>query len=1622
MSLDPLRTTDSIKQAYLRYLTTAFPLSKASLAEQFQQQLSGADRFVKGPFLEATPPFQTGCSLNELIDEGVLAGGFREIQAEGLPLDRPLYVHQEQAIRKITADRRNLVVATGTGSGKTESFLVPILNYLVCQKERHKQLRPGVRALLLYPMNALANDQLKRLRGLLEHYPYITFGRYTGETKTGRREAEEHFQRNYPTEPRLPNELLSREEMRSTPPHLLLTNYAMLEYLLLRPEDCDFFDGPHAGEWRFLVLDEAHTYNGAVGIEMAMLVRRLKDRVTPNEDHRLQCIATSATLGGGRQDFSAVARFASQLCGERFEWQDTTPECQDVVEATRTPLEAFGQPWGKPDPRLYAEWRESLAASRDAADSLERMVESGQRLGIPSAVLETAEKEGRKAAGEEGIRTFLYRVLRGDEYLHALRGRLTEQPYLLSRITADILGENAQESAVALVDLAVQAKAGKDDLPLLPARYHLFVRALEGGYVSLTPQPRFFLDRQETLEEAGETWRAFEAASCRRCGALYLVGKTVAQFLRHPPTISEENRENVEFYLILEQSDPTGLLADDDEDVVAEEEQPEERELFTLCGRCGAIDKRGALHSSCRCAQDEQRHWQVQKVPSRDRQVNHCPACGTRSPGLVLRFLTGQDAATSVLATALYQEIPSAREPVEAEQAEDQDEWGAPSPAPVLPSGERKKLLVFSDSRQDAAFFACYLDRTYNQLLRRRLIVRSLEQHPEALTNRWRIQDVVGPVRQTAEELGIFPHGWSTQQRLNESWKWLLLELLALDRRNNLEGLGILGFRLVRPPDWSPPPPLLKPPWELSPDEAWALYALLLSSFRLQGAINFPDGVDPTDEAFTPRNREYYFRDNTSVPKRGILSWGSPAQGRMNRRLDLLTKLSLAINGQAGKAEDLEKTLSGVWRSLVDNSAFAGYFRQDQVKGEGTAYRLRHEFYEVVPNIPRITANVPWWRCKRCGNISLHNLRDICPTYGCDGALELCDPTVTFAANHYRRLYLDLKPIGMTVEEHTAQLTGQAAAELQDKFVRGEVNTLSCSTTFELGVDVGELEAVLLRNVPPETANYIQRAGRAGRRTDATAFSLTFCQRRSHDLAYFQEPERIIAGRVQPPYFELRNEKIIRRHANAVALGMFFQHRPEFFGNVEAFFFQPDPAGPEQFKTFLEQHPTLLQDALQRIVPDELQDTLDIKGWGWVGELFEQPQGRLSLATEEVRTTVKSLREVRQERIAANEASDYILRAINTIQKRSLIEYLANRNILPKYGFPVDVVELEILHHGEAARKLELQRDLRIAIAEYAPESEVVAGGKLWKSNGLKRLPQLAWPRYHYAICEECGRYESVHAEASDLPSHCQSCGNGLNKTGRFIEPKFGFQTRSEEPKAPGESRPERSYSSRVYFAGDPEGEEQAFRWDENGILIKGSYARHGKLAVVNRAGFKICSQCGFSLRASHESPSSHQTAWGRACTGTLTFSDLGHEFLSDILDLRIQGYTIQHEPFWLSLLYALLEGASSALSVRRQDLDGCLYPYADRHMAPALVLFDDVPGGAGHVHRVGEHLGNVLRAARDRVDGRCGCGGGLGGPGDTSCYGCLRNYRNQFCHDRLSRGEVFDFLHRWLGENGADA
>ncbi len=1660
-SLHPLKITSQIRASYLRYLKTIYPIQDRELRDQFWQALESDDSpgreapLVKGPLLEASPPFASGRSISALIEDGVLHSGFRALCSNALPADRPLYLHQDQAIEKVVKGERNVIIATGTGSGKTEAFLVPILDYLLREKSAGTLDRPGVRALLLYPMNALANDQLKRLRRVLGHFPYITFGRYTGETREGDADAEDAFRDQFPYEPRVPNELISRVQMRAAPPHILLTNYAMLEYLLLRPRDCEFFDGESGEHWRFLVLDEAHVYDGASGIEMAMLLRRLKDRVVASEAGRLRCVATSATLGRGREDYPAVTRFASELFGEPFEWLGEDSRRQDVVAATRLPLAALGKPWGEGSFALYSALQQCVSADPNpTSETLGALTEIARQHHVPQAVVEEAHR-GSASQGDDAVNCFLYLLLRGDGRLRALQDKLAEEPCFLTHLAQDIFpgDAHANEALVTLVDLAVRARPDPNSLSLLPARYHVFARALEGVFACLNDQahraledhpPRLFLTRREKCPHCGS--HVTELAICTRCGAAYVVGRLSPGPVEggpsqlRPLTGQPDDPRGKRAYFLLTNhvveldEDEAVAIGEDVEEVVDDDCEP-----YTMCVLCGAIAPGSSADLKCGCGPLSPK-VALRRVDLQDSpELKRCVSCGARSnSGVVYRFLTGQDAPVSVLATALYQVLPASND-------QEMEE---------LPGGGRK-LLAFSDSRQDAAFFAPYLERTYEQVLRRRLIMKALLQDPVGREGRLRLQDLTGRLQQQAEAAGLFTQSQSHDERQKLMATWLMQELIAWDKRINLEGLGLLRFRLVRPERWRPPQLLLEPPWNLTSEEAWQLVCLLLDSLRQQGAVTFPSNVEPRDEAFAPRNRSLFMRINEADAKLGIFGW-APKKGN-NRRLDVLTRLlarTTTLTEQERQRVAID-ALEGIWRNLTEaGSVWRNHLPSENRAGAGVVHRISHEFWEVVPLVEGLSESAEaGYRCSQCRNVSYLNVRGVCPSFRCDGTLEPLDTTApSWLENHYRHLYQHLEPIPLHAEEHTAQWTSSEAAKVQERFVSGEVNVLSCSTTFELGVDVGELQAVLMRNVPPTTANYVQRAGRAGRRTDSAALALTYAQRRSHDLTHYAHPERIVGGKIRPPVVMVQNERIVRRHAHSVLFSAFFRwaahERGIDFRNVGDFF-EPEggkETGPDLLQEYLAARPGGVQDALRRIVPPALQEELGIDDWEWLAALRNnEGNGILDRAIWEVKEDLEELRHLEEQ--AVNERTRtgysramYYQGVIQTVRGRDLLGFLGSRNVLPKYGFPTDVVELRTHHLAlRVAGSIELQRDLRIAISEYAPGGEVVAAKHIWVSGGLykrsreesHRQSEPHWPTYHYAVCPHCGRF---HRSLQEIPSPCSVCGGDLHDWprlyGSFVIPEFGFVV-GAAPRPSGEARPQRIYSSRVYFAeytspqkdGTPI--EPPFQQSEElscaQFQIWQRYSRFGKLALVNPGlsgrGFRICYTCGFAEPAPEgtkgkrrKMPPPHKNPrTGQDCRGSLHTHHLGHEFITDVLELRFEGSLASTPDYelWLSVLYALLEGASEELGIRRDDLDGTLYRY-NYALPPALVLFDNVPGGAGHVRRIADELPAVCKTAWDRVD-RCECGE------ETSCYECLRNYRNQPFHDQLRRGLARDFLHDLL-------
>jgi hypothetical protein len=356
-----------------------------------------------------------------------------------------------------------------------------------------------------------------------------------------------------------------------------------------------------------------------------------------------------------------------------------------------------------------------------------------------------------------------------------------------------------------------------------------------------------------------------------------------------------------------------------------------------------------------------------------------------------------------------------------------------------------------------------------------------------------------------------------------------------------------------------------------------------------------------------------------------------------------------------------------------------------------------------------------------------------------------------------------------------------------------------------------------------------------------------------------------------------------------------------------------------------------------------------------------------------------------------------------TISGEDVISFLSRKAVIPKYGFPVDVVDLDLQRSSQAST-VALQRDLAIAVAEFAPGAEVVANKRLWTSKGLKRVAGKAWDRLRYRKCKTHGTFETW--PAGQEPSGPGCCTQARTQT--WVDPIFGFVAAREggEPKG----RPRRLFTSRPYFRGMAGPDDESVML---GGIAQVWKASPGYLVVLcegrKGGGFRICAECGAGFEsgpvtAEHESPT------GRACRGTLESVALGHQFVSDVLRIRFARQPTEPSPeerlwFYHSLAYALAHGAAEVLEVPRQDLNVTVRASGpDTH---EIVLYDAVPGGAGLVARLeeAETFRQVLEISRARVADCRGCAP------DSSCYACLRHYANQFAHPKLKRGPVAEFL-----------
>ena len=564
---NPIERSQYINSQYKEYLRSSFEFKTPKLQKLFEQQLEVEELF-KGPFVDLNLPFQRGMSLDEMIADGAVCRSFRRLG--DMNFERPLYSHQEESIRHICSGR-SAIITTGTGSGKTESFLYPILNELMSDVEKGNR-EVGVRAIFLYPMNALVNDQIDRVRKILTHCPEITYGFFTGETKET---VPKNYREKYGAENDtfIPeNELVSREEIRNNPPHLLFTNYSMLEYLLIRPNDYSIFSPERLNNWKFVVLDEAHSYYGSLGIELSLLMRRL----TGLAPKKPRFILTSATLGEQGKSENEIVNFARSLTSASF-------DIQDIIFSKRITLSSS-----------------KLNYTIDGEDYFEIKKNKDDMLTIRTI------GEKYKHINSMDLKSYLYELFIGDRNVLHLYETLKNGSKSFKNILTSFDNPITSEQLIDLIDLINMAE--KDGIGIFDLKYHSFVRPLAGAYVTLGEDPQLSLTKTNMIGDL----KAFEAGNCRYCNSPYIIGKIqrnesngLEYLYQNKEVDIYENYGNNEFVSI------DYFLMNNE--LNEEEVDHDILEEYKVCAKCAAIHVAGNLNAR-RCTCGDSYQYSIYKV------------------------------------------------------------------------------------------------------------------------------------------------------------------------------------------------------------------------------------------------------------------------------------------------------------------------------------------------------------------------------------------------------------------------------------------------------------------------------------------------------------------------------------------------------------------------------------------------------------------------------------------------------------------------------------------------------------------------------------------------------------------------------------------------------------------------------------------------------------------------------------------------------------------------------------------------------------------------------------------------------------------------------------------------
>jgi superfamily II DNA/RNA helicase len=1602
---------------YARFSRSFTPIRAPDIANQVGE-IYATRRFWPEPLVSLNPHFERDTSVDALVAEGSLhadTGKVFHVNEEPITL----YRHQSQSIAKAAA-RQSFVVTTGTGSGKSLCFFIPIIDAAI--RARAAGEAPRTRAIVIYPMNALANSQLEELRKFVGQSGLPEKLRPTFERYTGQEEADE------------------RERIRELRPDILLTNFMMLELLMTRQNSLDQAVVSNAQDLDFIVLDELHTYRGRQGADVALLVRRLRDRLC--RDRAPVCIGTSATMvsdDATTDPAASVAIVASRLFGTQITSDGVIGESLERATDPATNVKSLGDRLAS---AVTGEIPESLSDAELRSHPLAIWIE-----------LEIGLEDGQRLTRRPPIT------------LSAAAQRLATQTGCdVARCQSQI------QSMLILMSKPASKRGGNSDRAFLAFKLHQFFSGARRLYATLREPGRrkVTLDGQ-LFDPDDDQARLYPTFFCRNCGQEHHpivlaeqdgTRKALPRPIDEPP-LDDEDKSEQAGYLMPEPLNDEDFSFDGTPDQYPEDWiDPGGRvksNLRPFAPQPLIIDEAGLI------AVRGRRAW---FLPGKFR---FCPACKDQPPGQAREInklaglsAEGRSSATTLLVSSTLRWM---NEPDSALRV------------------DKRKLLGFTDNRQDAALQAGHFnDFLFVALLRAAILSAVSAVGQDGLSDDEfgrRVQSALGFTaanRDRRVEWMLDPEiKGAGQVEAERTLSRVLAYRVWSDQRRgwrftnpNLEELGLLEAHYVSLDELAADDEAFQgAPTELrqadSDTRARALRELLDTMRR--GLAVTADALDPAVVETTANAARQSLRDPWSISQQ--------ENPRVAAALiiDAPRKADTGVRGEplivrAGPRSSLARRLGHprLWGRRLDGKTYTAVLRW--LLTAATNYQLVRQV--------STSFDVDGWR------LAANAVRLVAGKGRPDGR-----PPNPYFVELYRTLSKALSNggaglFGMEGRAHTAQVE-QTQREWREWRFRwsdddqrrikeakdamrqaGEPDVflpvLFCSPTMELGVDISALNAVYLRNVPPTPANYAQRSGRAGRSGQA-ALVVSYCAAQSpHDQYYFERPERLVNGYVRPPAIELANRDLIEAHLHAVWLA---ETGKELSADIPHVLDLSAASLPvqEQIADALGDADTASRAAkrMERILAS-INPELTPEAAPWAADRASfasataaDAMQRFSRAFDRWRQLydgaraqlIEANRKSETHGISAAERRDAKTQQAQANEQLALLErgnasggsdfytyrYLATEGFLPGYNFPrLPLYAYVPTVGGGGPKAAYLQRARFIAIAEFGPGSLIYHEGRAFRVYKAK-LPagvrsedggRLATGTIY--ICDECGA-----GHEQEEPERCHACAApmaGVHPV-RNVMRIDNVETRpAERITANDEDRQRRGFEIQTIFAW-PRREglidtTSAVASDAKGAILKVDYASGAKISRLNKGlrRRREKSTLGFGI-----DPASGRWVGGEIDEeGNQAPDEPIKQRIVPIVQhnknaslIRLQGEPLEEIPM-TTLQHALARGLE--LVFQLEEGETLTEPVPSRDKRKAILAYEATEGGAGVLGRLTNDPGALARVARaalelmhfQGIDAAVAAGDPTLLKTDDkadcvkACYRCLLSYYNQPDQELIDR------------------